>query len=150
MRILSTDGAGREVKVGMVVPVQQTAAGERRGRARYAASLKPAAAFGQRLALVAHQQGGERAARVAVLGDGAAWIWNLAAEHLPHAVQIVDWFHASERIWLLGQGAVRRGHRRDHGLGGVPVSALSRGSGAAAGRGLANPGLCGSHRRRAR
>jgi hypothetical protein len=40
---------------------------------------------------------------VAVLGDGAAWIWSLAAEHFPTALQIVDWFHASERVWTLGR-----------------------------------------------
>jgi hypothetical protein len=45
----------------------------------------------------------EGAGAVAVLGDGAEWIWNLAAEHFPGAVQIVDWFHASERVWELGR-----------------------------------------------
>ena len=29
--------------------------------------------------------------------------WNLAAEHFPGAVQIVDWYHASERVWDLGK-----------------------------------------------
>jgi hypothetical protein len=32
------------------------------------------------------------------LGDGAEWIWNLVQEHYPEAVQIVDWFHATEYI----------------------------------------------------
>ena len=35
------------------------------------------------------------------LGDGAAWIWNLAEMHFPGAVQIVDWYHAVERLWLV-------------------------------------------------
>jgi DNA segregation ATPase FtsK/SpoIIIE-like protein len=103
VRILGTDGAGHEVKVGVVVPVHGTADGERRERASYAAGLEPAAAFGRRLALEAHRRGLEGAARVAVLGDGAEWIWQLAAEHCPHATQIVDWFHASERVWALGR-----------------------------------------------
>ncbi len=38
-----------------------------------------------------------------MLGDGAAWIWHLADEHVPREVQIVDWFHASERVWDLGR-----------------------------------------------
>ena len=75
----------------------------RRERASYVAGLETAAAFGPRLALEAHRRGLEGAGRVAVLGDGAAWIWNLAAEHFPGAVQIVDWFHASERVWELGR-----------------------------------------------
>jgi len=40
----------------------------------------------------------ERAARRAVLGDGAKWIWNLATEHLPDAIQIVDRFHAKQHL----------------------------------------------------
>jgi hypothetical protein len=75
---------------------------ERREAASYVAGLEPAAAFGHRLALEAYRRGVEGAAAIAVLGDGAEWIWNLAAEHFPTAVQIVDWFHASERVWELG------------------------------------------------
>jgi hypothetical protein len=103
VRILGTDGAGREVKVGVVVPARGTGTAERRAPASYAAGLEPAATFGQRLALEAHRRGLERAGLVAVLGDGAAWIWALAEEHFPGAVHIVDWFHASERIWTLGR-----------------------------------------------
>lgn len=33
-----------------------------------------------------------------VLGDGAKWIWNLAAEHFPDAIQIVDRFHAKQHL----------------------------------------------------
>ncbi|MGH2369942.1 MAG: ISKra4 family transposase [Chloroflexota bacterium] len=106
--ILSTDGTGREVKVGVVQPVRQTATGERREAASYTAGLESAAAFGQRLALEAHRRGAETAQQLAVLGDGAAGypagvIWNLADEHFPTAVQIVDWYHASERVWTLGR-----------------------------------------------
>ncbi len=103
VRILGTDGEGREVKLGRVMPVHQTAQGEQRGPSRYAAGLEPAAAFGRRLAVVAHTVRAEGASQLAVLGDGAAWIWNLADEHFPQAVQIVDWYHASERIWELGR-----------------------------------------------
>ena len=67
------------------------------------AGLEPAARFGQRLALEAHRRGLEGAGQIAVLGDGAEWIWHLAAEHCPHATQIIDWFHASERVWALGR-----------------------------------------------
>lgn len=33
-----------------------------------------------------------------MLGDGAPWIWNLADEHVPDAVQIVDRFHAKPHL----------------------------------------------------
>lgn len=103
VRILGTDGAGREVKVGVVQPVRCGAGGERRDPASYAAGLESAAAFGRRLALEAHRRGLEGARAIAVLGDGAAWIWVLAEEHFPGAIHIVDWFHASERVWALGR-----------------------------------------------
>lgn len=109
VRILGTNGGGREVKVGVVVPVRQRADREQRQPASYVAGLEPAAAFGPRLALEAHRCGVEGAELVAVLGDGAEWIWQLAAEHFPHATQIVDWFHASERVWALGRALFGEG-----------------------------------------
>jgi len=36
--------------------------------------------------------------RPVVLGDGAPWIWNLAHELFPQALQIVDRFHAQEHL----------------------------------------------------
>jgi hypothetical protein len=36
---------------------------------------------------------------VVVLGDGARWIWDLAAEHFGERVEIVDWYHATEHVW---------------------------------------------------
>ena len=34
-----------------------------------------------------------------VLGDGALWIWNLADENFPGAIQIVDLYHAKGHLW---------------------------------------------------
>jgi hypothetical protein len=36
---------------------------------------------------------------VVVIGDGAPWLWNLAAEHFPGAVQILDLYHAKAHVW---------------------------------------------------
>ena len=36
----------------------------------------------------------DQAPRSVILGDGAAWIWRLADEHFPEAIQVVDIFHA--------------------------------------------------------
>lgn len=104
VRIMSTTGDGREAKVGVVVPERPGPDGQqRRAEASYVASFESAAAFGPRLALEAHRRGIDRAAEVVVLGDGAEWIWNLTEEHFPDATQIVDWYHANERIWELGR-----------------------------------------------
>jgi hypothetical protein len=35
---------------------------------------------------------------VIVLGDGAPWIWNLAAVVFPRRVEILDWYHADEHV----------------------------------------------------
>lgn len=35
---------------------------------------------------------------VAALGDGAGWIWEGYARHLPHRVEILDFYHVSERL----------------------------------------------------
>lgn len=40
---------------------------------------------------------------VAVLGDGAVWIWRLADEHFGTRVEIVDFYHASEHLWTLAR-----------------------------------------------
>ncbi len=64
----------------------------------------------------------QRAPRRVVLGDGAAWIWNLADEHFPGAIQIVDIWHAKEHLFdaakaIFGAGADLADHwgkqRRD-------------------------------------
>jgi hypothetical protein len=46
---------------------------------------------------------------VVVLGDGACWIWGLAAEHFGHRTEIVDWYHASQHLWALAKALHREG-----------------------------------------
>ena len=38
---------------------------------------------------------------VAALGDGAPWIWEGYARYLPHRVDILDFYHVSERLAIL-------------------------------------------------
>lgn len=54
--------------------------------------------FGRALYQEAARRGVDHAAQVVVVADGAPWIWNLAAEHFPGAIQILDFYHASERV----------------------------------------------------
>jgi len=37
------------------------------------------------------------------MGDGAEWIWNLAALHFPGAILIVDLYHARQHLWELAR-----------------------------------------------
>jgi hypothetical protein len=77
------------------------------GSISYSAAIESAAqkdtdetpsAFAARVEREATRRGFDRAARRVVLGDGATWIWNLADEHFPDAVQIVDRFHAKQHL----------------------------------------------------
>jgi transposase len=38
-----------------------------------------------------------------VIGDGAEWIWNLAHQDFPSAIQIVDLCHARQHLWELAR-----------------------------------------------
>ena len=77
------------------------------GSVTYSAAIESAAtrdadteasAFAQRVRREAQRRGFDHAARRVVLGDGAPWIWNLAEEHFPGALQIVDRFHAKQHL----------------------------------------------------
>ena len=40
---------------------------------------------------------------VVVLGDGAKWIWEMAEEYYPTAIQILDFYHVSEYVWQVAK-----------------------------------------------
>ncbi len=79
-----------------------------RGSVSYSAAIESAAtrdtdpewsAFARRVGREAERRGFGGAKRRVVLGDGAAWIWNLTGEQFPEAIQIVDLYHAQGKIW---------------------------------------------------
>jgi hypothetical protein len=69
----------------------------------YTGAIETAEEFGKRLYLEAWKRGWSRAQKKVVMGDGAEWIWNLAEEHFPGAVQIVDLYHARQHLWALAR-----------------------------------------------
>ena len=44
-----------------------------------------------------------QAPRTVVLGDGALWIWNIAEDQFPDAIQIVDRYHAKQHLSEVGK-----------------------------------------------
>lgn len=44
-----------------------------------------------------------QAGRVLVMGDGAAWIWNLAKDRFQGAAQRVDLYHVKEHLWAVAR-----------------------------------------------
>jgi hypothetical protein len=59
---------------------------------------KTPAAFTQRVLREAQRRRFTAAERTVVLGDGAPWIWNIARELFPRAIQIVDRFHVKQHL----------------------------------------------------
>jgi len=69
----------------------------------YFATLENAKRFGEELWTRARGWGVEKVRRVVVMGDGAPWIWNLSDMHFPGATEIVDFYHAAEHLWEVGE-----------------------------------------------
>ena len=69
----------------------------------YTGAIETAEEFGKRLYVEAWKRGWNRAEMKVVMGDGAEWIWNLAEQHFPGAVQIVDLYHARQHLWDLAR-----------------------------------------------
>lgn len=92
----------REVKLGCVFtqmavdeqghPVRDEAA------TTYVGAIETAAEFGWRIYGEAERRGLRRAVQVIVIGDGAPWVWGIAGEHFPGAIEIVDLYHAREHL----------------------------------------------------
>ena len=82
------------------------------GSVTYSAALESASAldtaaerspFAQRVWREATRRRFCQAPRRVVLGDGAVWIWNIADDQFPDAIQIVDRFHAKQHLSDLGK-----------------------------------------------
>lgn len=69
----------------------------------YVGAIETAEEFGKRLYLEAWKRGWSRAEKKVVMGDGAEWIWNIADQHFPGAIQIVDLYHARQHLWDLAR-----------------------------------------------
>lgn len=92
----------REVKLGCVFT--QTTRDENGRPVRdpdstsFVGAIETAEGFGKRIEAEAIRRGLFNAYRIVVLGDGAAWIRGLCELRFPHALQIVDLYHAKEHI----------------------------------------------------
>lgn len=77
------------------------------GSVSYSAAIESAAStdtefsaseFAQRVLREAQRRGFMHAQRRCILGDGAGWIWKMATDFFPSAIQILDRFHAKEYL----------------------------------------------------
>lgn len=106
----------REVKLCTVWSAEARDAEDRpmrdEGSVTYTAAIESAAtlnadpapsAFTQRVLREASRRQFTAAQRTVVIGDGAPWIWNIAQELFPRAIQIVDRFHVKQTLSTLAK-----------------------------------------------
>ncbi len=69
----------------------------------YTGAIENAEEFGKRIYLEAWKRGWSRALKKVLIGDGAEWIWKIADQYFPGAIQIVDLYHARQHIWEMAR-----------------------------------------------
>jgi hypothetical protein len=69
----------------------------------YYTSLEPVETFGSLLWGTSVHHQADRAEELIFVCDGAAWIWKLVTHYFPNAVQIVDWYHASQYLHAVAE-----------------------------------------------
>ena len=65
---------------------------------RYYCDIMEASEFGKLMWGTGCEAKADLANELVFVCDGATWIWNLVGQYYPHAKQIVDWYHAEERL----------------------------------------------------
>lgn len=70
-------------------------------RHSYRAGLWNATEFAKQQWAEACSRGVEKAKYVSSVNDGAAWIWNITRMCYGRCVEILDWWHAVERLWAI-------------------------------------------------
>lgn len=92
----------REVKLGCVfVQTEVDPEGHpvrKEQSTSYIGSFEQAAEFGLLLRREALRRGLSRAQQVVFIGDGAAWVWELARVNFPGATLILDFYHALQHV----------------------------------------------------
>jgi len=92
------------------------------GSVTYSAAIESAgsldgaerSAFAERVLREAARRRFCDAPRSAIIGDGAPWIWNIAHELFPGAIQIVDQFHVKETLHRTAQSIFGTGNAQNH------------------------------------
>jgi len=72
-----------------------------RASSSYIATFEPVGVFADLVKAEGIRRGADHVRQFTILGDGAAWIWNLAAATFPEATCIVDLYHAREHLHSL-------------------------------------------------
>jgi hypothetical protein len=71
----------------------------------YSCDIAEAEQFGKLLWASGCSVFADRAQELVFVCDGATWIWKLVSHYYPNAIQIVDWYHAEERLERIAEEA---------------------------------------------
>ena len=71
----------------------------------YRAGLWEAAPFANQQWVETERRGIPKAKRLACVSDGAAWIWQLVLMCFSPCFEILDWWHAAQRLWTIANAA---------------------------------------------
>ena len=63
--------------------------------------------FCRRVYAEAVRCGLDQARRVYWVADGGKWIWELKRERFPHAIGLLDFYHAAQHLWNLAAGLLK-------------------------------------------
>lgn len=74
----------------------------------YHCDIQPAEQFSALFWASACQRQADLSQELVFVCDGAPWIWKMINHYFPHAIQIVDWYHASEYLPPVGEAAFGR------------------------------------------
>ena len=85
--------------------------GQKKDLVAYAATLHYAENYGDLAWWLMERTGASRAEVLVWLGDGATWIRTQQELLAPHAVAIVDFYHAADRLWKVGRALHPRAER---------------------------------------
>jgi hypothetical protein len=67
----------------------------------YRAGLWEAATFANQQWAEAARRGVEKAKRIVCVNDGALWIWRIVAMCYAPCIEVLDWWHAVQKLWLI-------------------------------------------------
>jgi hypothetical protein len=115
------DEGWKEVKVATISAVEAEVQLEgdeekevRLSKHSYRAGLWEAKEFAKQQWAEACRRGLEKARQIVAVNDGAHWIWLIILMCYSPCIEIIDWWHAVEKLWaaansLLGQGEPQTG-----------------------------------------
>jgi hypothetical protein len=83
---------------------------------RYYCDIADAQTFGDLMGATGCAAQADLTRELVFVCDGAAWIWNLITTHYAQAVQIVDWYHAADRLHRVAHAAFPQTEARERWL----------------------------------